>query len=139
VPAGGEWIGWRCIEADQALFEIVLTVPISWAQRKAHQGGRARSALPAELIESCEPGSVRVVSVMGQRGSMLATGCIQDRQNKSTLLVIAAAALGASTPGAARVQLAGVRRGHGDRWPRFTEQQAAANELFYGTATQLSP
>lgn len=133
-PGSPEWIAWYCIERDEVTFEICRDVPLTC-------GLRGRLKLPAELVESCEPGSLRVAGAMavGACGCATASVAAVKRAGKVEWQVEACCigAKGLKRPHAVRVRIEGVRKGHTMRWERFTEREADANAAFWGLAREV--
>jgi hypothetical protein len=126
-----QWIGWYCVERPETVFEQVLAVPL--------RRGRAVLAIEPEMIASCEPGSLRAVSAsaVGVPGCLAATVQANDAGGYE-LVVTAHRFAGLPTVREALVRVEGIRRGHTERWPRFSEQQALTNDEFWALARDFA-
>jgi hypothetical protein len=96
--------------------------------------------LPTELLQSCEPNSLYALDVMAVDALCMSTAQVTtDFLEQPIVKVSALCSRSARKPSAMILRLRGVRRGHATVWPRYTADEAARNELFYGSATLLSP
>lgn len=97
--------------------------------------GKGSVAIEREMLLSCEPGSLRVVSVLPLGRPALATASVAFLPGqKAKVECIAKALNGRKNPHGCRVRIEGVRLGHPEQWPRFSEDQAHANDEFWGLA-----
>lgn len=114
MPFRDTWIRWHCTERGDVVFEDVFTVAL--------KEGKGKLPLPAELIESCEPGTLRAVAVT--TSTPAACGV---RIGGRTLLVDAIT-LSGEAPTEALVTVEGIRKGFaGRRWEETTETAAKLN------------
>ncbi len=117
---GLEWVAWTCVEADRAIFRIVRDIP------------RGESLqIPAEMLGSCEPGSLQVVSAMPVGGLAVISAEVVDQARVSWTL---AELPGIEPPTSVRVAMEGTRLGMPEIWPRTTKAAAEANRLFWESA-----
>ena len=124
VRACGAWIGWFCIERPVPMFTDVIEVPIE-------PFGEGDAMLPPEFLESCDPETIRAVSV-DVSGAWARVGMLGSR---SVAAVVVECPQGQPLPERALVTIEGRRRGvHPARWRRFTRAQKDANNRFYGRA-----
>jgi hypothetical protein len=117
-----EWVAWTCVEADQAFFRIIRDV----------EDGEALE-IPPEMIGSCEPGSLKVVSAMPVGGLAVVSAEVIDQARVQWTL---AALPGIAAPHSVRVAIEGVRLGMPEIWPRTTPKVAERNRLFWASAHQ---
>lgn len=126
-----EWIGWQCVERPQAIFRDVVEVSLD---PSTGQGSRE---IEREHVLSCEPGSLRITSVLAvDLPACLAHSLDQDGDRATIHLTTPRRS---RRPTQARVTIEGVRGGHDGRWPRFTAEQALANLNFLRSAIGLPP
>lgn len=122
VPFRNENIGWSCKERPDSRFEDEIEATLS--------SGATHFvwAIEAEFVESCEPGSIRVVDVFADWWT-LRTGWINENGDIEIRF---------SEPPPAgsicRVSIDGVRLGHAGRWKRYSAILARANALFHALA-----
>ena len=119
------FIRWHCVERPEVVFEDVFKVRL----RK----GKGKLTLPAEMIESCEPGSIEPTAVITDRPA--ATGV---RIEGNTLIV---EGIARKLPNWATVTVAGTRKGFaGIRWEQADADAARRNaELWAILNGQTSP
>lgn len=126
-----EWVQWVCAERPEAIFEEVMTLTLA-----GH--GRAAQPLPRELVQSCEPGSLRAVHAQPLGALARATARVQRFADGAWwLLAEVAPVRGGQMPGQVRVRLEGKRRGGPPRWQRMSAEQARRNEAFWAAARAI--
>lgn len=126
VPFRDTWIRWHCTERGDVVFEDVFTVPL-WR-------GKGDLVLPPEMIESCEPGTLRAVAVT--TASPAACGV---RIHGKTLRVDAIT-LSGEAPTKALVTVEGIRKGFaGRRWEETSEIAAKLNSDIWAVLNGTSP
>ena len=128
VRFGEGFIRWHCVERPDVVFEDAVTVELD-------PDGKGSLVLAAEMVESCEPGSLRVTAAITQQPAAL--GAWID----GTTLHVEAVAMG-GVPETATVTIDGIRRGFaGRRWEPATEAEAIENarvwQLLNGQAVTL--
>lgn len=116
-----EWVAWTCVEADMAIFRIIRDV--------GHEG----LDIPPEMLGSCEPGSLQVVSAMPVGGLAVVSAEVVDQARVQWSM---AALPGIAAPLSVRVVIEGVRLGMPEIWPRTDERTARRNRLFWTSAHQ---
>jgi hypothetical protein len=91
------------------------------------------------MVESCEPNSLRAVSASAVGVPGCVVGTIQaDAAGDYELVVTAHRFAGLPLVREALVRVEGIRRGHTERWPRFSEQQALSNDEFWALARDFA-
>lgn len=103
---GLEWVAWTCVEADRAVFRIVRDIKRGEAPQ-----------IPAEMLGSCEPGSLQVVSAMPVGGLAVISADVVDQARVVWTL---AELPGINPPHSVRVAIEGTRLGMPEIWPRTT-------------------
>ena len=126
VPFRDEYIRWACMEMPQPMFWDVFDVTFEGWERK-HQ-----SKLPPEFIESCEKGSIEVVSVtcVSQPEMVSAFYCNHTNQLVSQIR----RPLWRRNLVRVRIVVQGLRKGARERFLRVPEDVAKRNEAFWASA-----
>ncbi len=120
VPFRDEFIGWESMEAPEPWFFDIVEVEILGAETIVE--------LSAETVESCEEGSLQVISIQGTDRPIKATASINGTELKIRSHNFF------FNPKKATVFLYGVRKGFSGRHKRYTQEQYLANNAFYGKA-----
>lgn len=144
MPVGETYVGWACLESDNSMLEIVRRVVLpkkAWKPMgRGHWQCEAHIELEPEMVLSCEYDSIQVIEAQAEVVPCLTTGeVIPDFVDSLWLHAFAVVPRHSRKPPAMLLRVRGVRRGCDAQWPRYSEGEAARNELFYGTATLLSP
>lgn len=114
VPFRDTWIRWHCTERGDVVFEDVFTVPLV--------DGRGKIILPPEMIECCEPGTLRAVA----SATNAAAACGIRIRGKA--LIVETVTLSGEAPTQALVTVEGIRKGFaGRRWEETSEIAAKLN------------
>lgn len=115
-----ENIGWNCAEKPGNDFEDVVEVHFRPGEKSAWLD------LEPEMVECCEPGSIRVVSAMPD-ALAFCTATISDN-------AVFASVGGGEPVAKVTVRICGTRKGFPGRWRRYSDVQRLANTAFYNLA-----
>ena len=125
MRVGDEYVGLYCAEMPDVRFEDIVRVPLG-----LH--GVATAPIDPVFVAVCEPGSIEAVSAVPSSPAVVGA-----RVEGSEVVVERAPSpitnlLSSMT---VTVRLSGIRRGFaGERFKRFTQQQALANDRFWAGA-----
>lgn len=124
LELGRQWRGLTCVEAPVAWFFDVarVMVPLSHTEIEA--------PVDPLFVEACEPGTLRVLSAQPDAPIAGTLGAYVNDENKVVVRCPSVPLKAFSVI----LTLAGARRGMAERFPVFSDEQAARNRAFWDQA-----
>jgi len=117
------WVGLSCTEQPSPVFADILAVHIPAGEMQA------TTRLDPRFYEVCEPDTIRVTGLVPNQPILLGAEILNDE------LTLTRPWLGSYPPVVVNVTVSGIRRGRaGQRFPKFTKEQAERNAAFWSSA-----
>ena len=127
MRVGDEYVGLYCAEMPDVRFEDIVRVPLG-----VH--GVATAPIDPVFAAVCEPGSIEAVSAVPSSPAVVGARV----EGNEVVVEQAPPAAPLRPPLYVTVRLSGIRRGFaGERFKRFTQQQALVNDRFWAGAHQM--
>jgi hypothetical protein len=124
LELGRQWRGLTCVEAPVAWFFDVARVIVPLAHTEIE------APIDPLFVEACEPGTLRVLSAQPDAPIAGTLGASVNDENKVVVRCPSVPLKAFSVI----LTLAGARRGMAERFPVFSDEQAARNRAFWDQA-----
>ena len=129
VPVRDTYLGLFCTEMPESRFEDIVEVTIPYGDLAA------TASLDRDYLATCEPGSVKIVSVVTNYPALVGAEVLCKDQDVCDIMVT----LDTFCSNSVRVtmKVSGIRKGfRNTRFPTFSQEEMRSNNAFWSSSTK---